>query len=145
MSPSNSKAMVLPSSETSSESQVPSSVVKVTLRSDFKGRPFFSSFLSLSSFFWSFFSSALSFSWERACVLNSETSCEIPSGGIPGTCARELAAIPVKIRANINRYENRYQAKGQRLDGIPFMLFSLALFMVNENGYHLTPLFGGNF
>src|SRR2546427_6225686 len=36
--------MVLPSGETSSESQVPSSVVNSTFRSDFSGRPFFSSF-----------------------------------------------------------------------------------------------------
>src|SRR6266849_9509842 len=48
--------MVLASGETSSESQVPSSVVNSILRSDFSGSPFFSSFLSV------FFSSFLSFS-----------------------------------------------------------------------------------
>src|SRR5260370_12975543 len=38
--------MVLPSGETSNEIQVPSSVVNSILRSDFRGRPFFSSFFS---------------------------------------------------------------------------------------------------
>src|SRR5256885_3631010 len=58
MSHSSSNTMVLPSGEASSESQVPSSVVNSTFRSDFNGRPFFSSFFS---FFSSFFSSCLSF------------------------------------------------------------------------------------
>src|SRR5579883_964825 len=55
-----SKAMVLPSGETSKESQVPSSVVNSILRPGFSGRPFFSSFLS------SFFSSFLSWSWAES-------------------------------------------------------------------------------
>src|SRR5690348_9738219 len=44
MSPSNSKTMVLPSGETSSDSHVPSSVVNSILRAGFSGIPFFSSF-----------------------------------------------------------------------------------------------------
>src|SRR6266513_631430 len=63
MSPSSSNTMVLPSGEASSESQVPSSVMNSTFRSDFNGRPFFSSFFS---FFSSFFFSCLSFSCATA-------------------------------------------------------------------------------
>src|SRR5438046_4815261 len=48
MSPSRSKRIVCPSGETSSDIQVPSSVVNSTFVSAFKGSPssFFSSFLS---------------------------------------------------------------------------------------------------
>src|SRR5579859_113161 len=52
MSPSNSKTMAFPFGETSSDSQVPSSVVNSILRVGFSDSPFFSSFFSsfLSSF-----------------------------------------------------------------------------------------------
>src|SRR5215813_2623569 len=57
MSPSKSKTMVCPSGETSSDIQVPSSVVKETLPSGFRNN---------SSFFSSFFSSDFFSSWRRA-------------------------------------------------------------------------------
>src|SRR5580693_1846615 len=85
MSPISSNTIVLPSGETSSESQVPSSVVNSILRSGFKGRPFFSSFFS--GFFSSFFSSCLPFSWSAA-------SCRL----VP---ALLVLAPPKKTPANI--------------------------------------------
>src|SRR5438477_5560374 len=114
MSPINSNAMVLPSGETSSESQVPSSVVNEILRSDFSGKPFFSSFLS------SFFSSFFSFS----CAASDQTF----SGGFGGiSCVSARAFLARLAKLNIN--VNRYTTTDCRLGCFQFMLLSFELLL----------------
>src|SRR5260370_694067 len=80
--------MALPSGEASSESQVPSSVVNSTLRSDFSGRPFFSSFFScfLSSFFSCFLSvSCAAASWRFTPASSATSPPNMPPRAIANT------------------------------------------------------------
>src|SRR6266850_1488694 len=96
--------MVFASRETSSESQVPSSVVNSIFRSDFSGSPFFSSFLSV------FFSSFLSFSCPG-------TPCHLAP-------ALRTAGLPKKTPATIVRTASH--AVPRRLGCFALMLISSA-------------------
>src|SRR6266404_2594151 len=106
--------MVFASRETSSESQVPSSVVNSIFRSDFSGSPFFSSFLSV------FFSSFLSFSCSGA-------SCRLAPALRTAWPPRKAPAIIVRTASH---------AVPRRLGCFALILISSVPFSNVPNGIH---------
>src|SRR5260370_17094928 len=104
------------------ESEVPSSVVNSTLRSDFSGRPFFSSFFScfLSSFFSCFLSvSCAAASWRFTPASSATSPPNMPPRAIANTTnhavlPRRLDCFAVMLVSSVpafKKFEQKFEAR----------------------------------